>query len=160
MPEPIRWNTPGVTWNDPRGLTWNGTLPDTPPPPVKGKRSMAMSMTETFGFSDQVAQAAENNKALLLVKKLDTSTWKDEMKDLKDDAVDANEKQEAAKAALRDKTTITDNAIQAVYDDASSKLDAMIGAVGKTTELGKQLARIRSTILQKPKAKPQTPPSP
>ncbi len=150
---------PGVKWNDARGLKWNGELPDAPPPVVKGRRSMAMTMTETFGFSDQVAQFADANKTLLLSKKLDVATWKADMKPLKDAAIGANEEQEAAKATLRDKTIATEAAIQSVYDDASSKLDAVIGSLGKTTELAKQAARIRSTILQASKKKKTTPPA-
>jgi hypothetical protein len=33
MPEPLRWNTPGLKWNTP-GLKWNGFMPEPKPPHI------------------------------------------------------------------------------------------------------------------------------
>ena len=59
-----------------------------------------------------------------------------------------NDSQEAAKAALRTKTTETNASQNTAYSSASTKLDAIIGVLGKNTEIGKQAARLRSNLLR------------
>ena len=56
-------------------------------------------------------------------------------------------------------TEVTAAALDAAYASASTKLDTMIGAVGKTSELGKQLAKLRSGIRRGPNP-PPAPPTP
>jgi hypothetical protein len=50
------------------------------------------------------------------------------------------------KATMKELTTRTQLAVNTLYDISSTKLDAVIGAVGKKTELGKQAAKIRSKV--------------
>jgi hypothetical protein len=50
------------------------------------------------------------------------------------------------KASMKDLTANTRQAVSILYDISSTKLDAVIGAVGKKTELGKQAAKIRSKV--------------
>jgi hypothetical protein len=58
-------------------------------------------------------------------------------------------------AALKTLTGETDAALQALYDFYSTKLDAMAAALGKTTNQGKALLRLRSDIRRGPNpAKP------
>ena len=77
----------------------------------------------------------------------------------KDLFVAKSTEQETLKSQLRIKTEETALALDTAYNSASTKLDAMIGAVGKTTELGKQLARLRSDIRRGPN-EPPAPPAP
>jgi hypothetical protein len=61
-------------------------------------------------------------------------------------AVALNDDQEKTKAALRELTGRTEAAYSDLYDTTSTRLDAVIGSVGKKTELGKQAAKLRSRV--------------
>lgn len=74
------------------------------------------------------------------------TNWITDLGNQKADAVAKNDAQEALKAQLRDQTQATNDALQTAYDSASTKLDGVIGALGKTSELGRQAARLRSDI--------------
>jgi cAMP phosphodiesterase len=97
----------------------------------------------------------KSNKALLQESGLSIEPWINEADRYKAEAVRNNDEQEAMKAKLREKTKVTDASLKKAYEYSSSKLDAMIGTIGKTSELGKQAAKLRSKInaKKKPKAK-------
>ena len=76
-------------------------------------------------------------------------------------AESANEQntiQEGLKAGLKTQTTVTDNALQTTYDSSSTKLDAVVSVLGKTTDKGKQGLRLRSDIRRGPNTPPPAPP--
>ena len=148
MSKPLTWDS-GLRWDTP-GLTWDGSLPDSPVKPQK--RTTSMTTTEVFGFADAVNQAMSTNQADLLIKGLTVAPWLTDGASLKTDAVTKNTTQEATKAALKGQTAAADGALQALYDFYSSKLDVMAGAYGKTTDQGKQLLRLRSDVRRGPNA--------
>jgi hypothetical protein len=121
---------------------------------------MALTSTETLGFCDAVVEFMTNNQATLLAKGLNVTAWITELGTQKETAVTKNDEQEALKAALRTKTVETDTAFSAAYDSASTRLDAMIGVLGKTTPEGQQAARIRSDIRRGSTTPTPTPPTP
>ncbi|MBC8117659.1 MAG: hypothetical protein H7062_24985, partial [Candidatus Saccharimonas sp.] len=47
-----------------------------------------------------------------------------------------------------------------LYDNTSTKLDAVIGVLGKTSELAKQAAKLRSDIRRGSNPAAPTPPAP
>ncbi len=119
----------------------------------------SLTTTEVLGFCTSVGQAMTTHKALLLTKKLDITDLKTELAAEQQTAAEADSAQETLKASLKVQTEATAAALDAAYTSASTKLDAMIGAVGKTSELGKQLARLRSSIRRGPPP-PPAPPAP
>jgi hypothetical protein len=112
-----------------------------------------MTTTETIGFCESVIEFMKSNKTALLESGVNVDPWIDDIEKAKSDAVKNNDEQEAMKAKLKEKTKITNDSMKKAYDDSSTKLDAIIGTLGKTTEMGKQAAKIRSKVKSKPKAK-------
>ena len=121
---------------------------------------MSLTTTETFGFVDSVITFLESNKPALLALGLDVTAWIAELQTQKQAAVAKNNEQEAAKAHLRTLTGAVDGLLGTVYGNTSTKLDAAIGVIGKTTELGKQAARLRSDIRRGPTPVPPPPATP
>jgi signal recognition particle GTPase len=121
---------------------------------------MSLTTTETLGFADAVIQFMNSNQATLLAAGLDVSTYITGLTTQKTDAVTKNDQQEALKAQLRVKTEETSSALETLYSNTSTKLDAVVGVLGKTTELGKQAARIRSDIRRGPNTPAEPPPTP
>ena len=112
---------------------------------------MPMTHTETIGFCAEVAQYLEENKADLQASGLDVSAWIPEINGKSDVAVTKNGEQNELKVQLKNKTVESDNADDDAYKTASTRLDAAIGVLGKTTALGKQGAKIRSSVRRKSK---------
>lgn len=119
----------------------------------------SLTTTEVLGFCTSVNQALTTHSATLLAKGLTVTGLITELDTQKAAAAARDSEQETLKAQLRVKTEETALALDTAYNSASTKLDAMIGAVGKTTELGKQLARLRSEIRRGPNP-PPAPPAP
>ena len=117
---------------------------------------MALTTTEVIGFADEILEAMQQNKAELQAKGVDVTAWITEALGLKNDAVQKNHQQEMLKAQMKETTEQTQKALDSTYTFCSSKLDAMIGAYGKTSELGKRLQKIRSEVRRGPQhaAKP------
>ena len=151
MGKPIIYNG-GFKYNQP-GVVYNGVMPDLTI--TKGKKNMSLTTTEVFGFADSMDQALTSCSADLQAGGLSVTTWKTEGAALKADAVAKNDAQESAKADLKTKTASTEQALQALYDYYSSKLDAAAGVLGKTTAKGKALLRLRSDIRRGPTAATQ-----
>lgn len=107
---------------------------------------MPLTMTETIGFCDNVIQFLSANQSTLQADGLDVTTWLTDLQARKELALSKNESQEAMKASLRMLTQEVNEALDAAYSTTSSRLDAAIGVLGKNSELGKQAARLRSSI--------------
>lgn len=144
MAEPFRFDA-GWHFDDPI-VRYDSFVPEPPTTPLTKVKRMGLTTTELFGFADAVTQAMTSNTAELATKGLTVGPWLTEGETLRSTAVAKNDAQEAKKAALKTATMEWDAAAKPCYDFFSSKLDAMIGAYGKTTPMGKQLARIRSDI--------------
>ena len=119
-----------------------------------------MTTTEVFGFCDGVRQFMQTNQAALQTGGLNVTNWITDLNNQKSEAVSKNDAQESLKAQLRDATTAANGALQTAYDSASTKLDGVIGALGKTSELGKQAARLRSDIRRGSNPTPAPAPTP
>jgi 23S rRNA maturation mini-RNase III len=119
---------------------------------------MAQSTTETIGFCNQFIQLIQDNTTELKTKGLDVSSWIPLLTSQKDDIVAKDAEQDTAKAVAKTKTREANASRELCYKSASSKLDAVMGVLGKDTELAKQAARLRSS-LNKSSKKKKTPPT-
>jgi len=107
----------------------------------------SMTTTEVLGFCENVLQFMKDNQSALEDCGLTMTKWLTELGGLAQTAVEQNGKQEQLKAELKTQSDATDMALDAAYKSASTKLDAMIGTLGKGTPLAKQAARLRSDVL-------------
>ena len=121
---------------------------------------MAMTTTETLGFLEGLLQFLTVNQGTLASKGLTVTNWITELETQRDLAAAKNTQQEGLKAQLRLVTHDTEEALTTAYNSGSTKLDAIIGVLGKTTEEGKQAARLRSDIRRGPADPPVVPPAP
>jgi hypothetical protein len=112
---------------------------------------MAMTHTETIGFCTEVSQLIEETTEILREEGIDSAKWVTEITGKKNLATTKNAEQNDLKAQLKTKTAEAQNAVDDAYKSASTRLDALIGIVGKTTPLGKQAAKLRSNINKKSK---------
>lgn len=112
---------------------------------------MPMTHTETIGFCSQVSQLLGEHKANLQQSGLDVSLWIPELDQKRDTAITKNGEQDDLKAQLRSKTIEANDALNDAYKTASTRLDAAIAVLGKTTPLAKQAAKLRSSITRKSK---------
>ncbi|HRH41431.1 MAG TPA: hypothetical protein PKY82_07265 [Pyrinomonadaceae bacterium] len=117
---------------------------------------MSMTNTEIFGFSSQFIQLLQDNKTDLQTKGLDVTNWITELSDQRDDAVGRDRALDDMRAALKVKTAETNTAVTLVYKNSSTRLDAVIGVLGKDTPLAKQAARLRSSIIKQSKKRKET----
>ncbi len=114
---------------------------------------MAQSTAETIGFCNQFIQLIQDNNTELKTKGLDVTGWIPELNTLKDDTVSKDAEQDAAKALSKMKTKDANNARKLCYETTSSRLDAVMGVLGKNTDAAKQAARLRSSLTGKVKKK-------
>lgn len=108
---------------------------------------MANSTTEIVGFIDQVKQLMVNNKDVLMEGGLDVTTWISDSDDMRDDSVTLDAEKDALKAASKAKTQQSNAANSRHYKKTSTRLDAIIGVLGKDTPAGKQAARLRTSLV-------------
>ncbi len=146
MGKPLLYNT-GLRYNSP-GLVYDGSLPDVPT--LNKRKTVSLTTTEVFGFADKVNTAMDSNSVQLAANGVTVGPWKTAGGALQVDATHQADLEGQAKTALKLQTQATQTSLQTVYDYYSSKLDSMIGAFGKTTPKGKELARLRSDIRRGP----------
>lgn len=108
---------------------------------------MATSTTEIVGFLDQIKQLMVNNKDVLKTGGLDVTNWITDTDAMKDDSLTKDAEKDALKAASKAKTQESNAANALAYKTASTRLDAIIGVLGKDTPAGKQAARLRSSLV-------------
>lgn len=114
---------------------------------------MNFSTTEVFGFSEALMEFVRNSSAELTTLGLNAEAWLTELEEKQKAAVSLNDEQEKMKAGMKDLTARTQKAVNILYDISSTRLDAVIGALGKKTELGKQAAKIRSGVKPRKRSK-------
>ena len=66
----------------------------------------------------------------------------------KDAVVEKGAVQETLKSTLKTVTEEVEKATTALYDEFSSRIDAVAGLVGKKTPLGEQILKLRSDLLR------------
>lgn len=109
---------------------------------------MAISTTETFGLSDQVAQFLEDNKADLLANGYDVTNRLTEITNMRKDAVVQTTKQDDITAQMKTQTKVSEKSVKLLYDTTSTTLDAAISVLGKNTPLAKQGKKLRSSLIK------------
>lgn len=114
---------------------------------------MALSITETIGFADQFIQLIQDNKATLQEKGLDVTDWITDESNLKNTAVTETTKQDDMEAATKAQTTVAQTAVKTLYNTTSTRLDAVMGVLGKSTPLAKQAGKLRSSLIKQAKKK-------
>ena len=114
---------------------------------------MAASSAEIIGFCEQFVQLMDDNKTDLNTKGLDVTGWITEITAMKDAAVVDSTVQDDMQAALKVQTKKARDSINLAYETSSTRLDAVMGVLGKTTPLGKQAGRLRSSIIKQSKKK-------
>lgn len=121
---------------------------------------MALTTTETLGFADGVSAFMTSNQAELAAAGLAVGPFLTQLASQKSDAITKNDQQESLKVQLRTKTAETTTAFATLYDNTSTKLDAVMGVLGKTSELAKQAAKLRSDIRRGSNSSAPTVPTP
>lgn len=114
---------------------------------------MPASTTETIGFCDQFIQLLLDNQADLQTKGLNVTDWITEIGGLKNDAVSKDAQQDQMKAAAKTKTKESQDATKLAYKTTSTRLDAVIGVLGKDTPAAKEAGRLRSSLNKHKKKK-------
>jgi hypothetical protein len=114
----------------------------------------AISTTEIIGFNNQVVQYLEASKADLQTKGLDVTNWITELKAANTDTITKDAEQDALKTAHTEKVKETNAAAKSNYKMTSTRVDAVIGVLGKDTTAAKQFAKLRSDLLRISKMKP------
>lgn len=114
---------------------------------------MAVSITETIGFADQFVQLIQDNKADLQAKGLDVTSWITDTTTLKNDALTQTTKQDDMEAASKAQTKVAQTSVKTLYDTTSTRLDAVMGVLGKATPLAKQAGKLRSGLIKQSKKK-------
>jgi hypothetical protein len=110
---------------------------------------MGFSTAETIGFAESLLTFIRSNKAALEAAGLKVDNWILELENQKTTALKINDEQELLKVKLREKTDESIRALDILYDNASTKLDAVSGALGKKTEISKQILKLRSSMNNK-----------
>ena len=121
---------------------------------------MSLTTTETLGFADGMIAFMTSNQAELAAAGLAVGPFLTQLAAQKSDAITKNDQQESLKVQLRTKTEETTTAFATLYDNTSTKLDAVMGVLGKTSELAKQAAKLRSDIRRGSNSAAPTVPTP
>ena len=122
-------------------------------PPVEGcletrevNETMSATQTEIVGMIRNERELIRKESAALTAAGVDGDAFDATLEKLEKRAVEANARQEDYKRKLKETTVEVEAAYDELYRTGSSLLDAMIGAVGKTSPAGKNFQRLRSRI--------------
>ncbi len=102
---------------------------------------MALTTTESLGFTDGVIEFLTNNQTALLAAGLDVSTYITQLGTQKEDAVTKNDQQETPKAQLRTKTDEVNTALSTLYNNTSTKLDTARPLLDRMQEIREKTRR-------------------
>jgi hypothetical protein len=114
---------------------------------------MAQSTTETIGFCNQVIQLIQDHSDELKTKGLDVTSWIPELTSVKNETVTDDAEKDAIQTLAKTTTKKANASRERCYKMTSSKLDAVIGVLGKDTDSAKQAARLRSSLTGKVRKK-------
>lgn len=107
---------------------------------------MALTQTEIVGFLRNLLELLVTERATLVAAGIDAGKFEKDLRKEMETAVAANARQEALKRDLKVATQVVEETHGSAYRVGSSYLDAIIGAVGKTTPAGQNFRRLRSRI--------------
>ncbi|MBI4977317.1 MAG: hypothetical protein HZC28_07545 [Spirochaetes bacterium] len=107
---------------------------------------MALTKTQTIGFCEAVIDFVETNREALANRGANIDQLIADLRGETEAAMNASSEHETLKAKMRISTAKTEALLKSAYYNASSKVDTIAGMYGKTTEMGRQTARLRSTI--------------
>ena len=105
-----------------------------------------MKTSQLLGTVDEFTTLLQSNTAAFTAAGLTVGPIITDLNDKKDVVVTQNDEQETFRRQCRDKTEQLTASATKLYDTFSSRIDAAMGAVGKKTTLGKQIARIRASL--------------
>ena len=105
-----------------------------------------MITNHLIGAVDEFLQILTTNTSTLTAAGLNVTNIGSELNSKKSDLIAKNDTQSNLKTQLKNQTALTDAATTALYNTFSSRLDAVCGVVGKTTNFGKQVAQLRSDL--------------
>jgi hypothetical protein len=113
---------------------------------------MNFSATDVFAFSDSLIDFIRNSYDDFSDQGINVEAWLTELEEKKQYAEYFNSEQKKLKAVQKELNSKEQNALAGLYDTLSTKLNALIVAIGKKSGLGKQAAEIRSKVhIQKKK---------
>jgi len=99
-----------------------------------------------LGTVDEFTTLLQSNSAALTTAGLSVGPIITDLTEKKDVVITQNDEQEGFRRRCRDKSQELAVSATALYDTFSSRVDAAMGAVGKKTTLGKQIARLRTKL--------------
>jgi hypothetical protein len=105
-----------------------------------------MKTSQLLGTVDEFTTLLQSNTAAFTTAGLTVGPIITDLNDKKDVVVTQNDEQETFRRQCGDKTEQVAASAAKLYDTFSSRIDAAMGAVGKKTTLGKQIARIRAGL--------------
>ena len=107
---------------------------------------MGLSETQVLGFSENVQELFEKEREALLKAGFDVDEMLRILKEVHDETVALNAKQESLKRQLRDTSIKLRKFKQKLYNLASGYVDAAMTAVEKSSPAAKIIRRLRSRI--------------
>ena len=108
-----------------------------------------MTTNHLIGVVDEFLQLLTTNSSTLTAAGLNVTNIGSDLNSKKSDLIAKNDSQSNLKTQLKNQTAATDAATTTLYATFSSRLDAVCGVVGKTTNFGKQVAQLRSNLRRK-----------
>ncbi len=107
---------------------------------------MTMTQTEVVGFVRIFLELLVSELEALVAAGVDAVKFREVLAKELEIALAANDRQESLKRRLKDATADVESLYAQVYRTGSSYLDAVVGAVGKTTNAGKNFQKLRSRV--------------
>jgi len=114
---------------------------------------MSISTTELIGLCEQFVQLIQSAKTELKAKGLDVTGWDEDTNTDKTSVVVSENERDNLTAAKKEKTKEVQTNKKRTYSKLSSRLDAVIGMLGKDTPAAKEAARLRSDLITQSKKK-------
>jgi hypothetical protein len=105
-----------------------------------------MKTNQLLGTVDEFTTLLQSNTTAFTAAGLTVGPIITDLSDKKDVVITQNDEQESFRRQCRDKTEQLAASAKALYDTFSTRIDAAMGAVGKKTTLGQQIARIRAGL--------------
>jgi hypothetical protein len=105
-----------------------------------------MKKSQLLGTVDEFTTLLQSNTAAFTAAGLTVGPIISDLTNRKDVVITQNDEQESFRRQSREKTLQLTVSTTALYDVFSSRIDAALGAVGKKSALGKQIARIRADL--------------
>ena len=115
--------------------------------PRKGRNKMKHS--HLVGKAEEMVTVFGANAAVLVEAGVVVKDLVKDISDRKDDVVAKTAERDGLQTAAKDKTAEVNAATVALYEAFSSKIDHVVGAVGKKSNLAKQFKKLRNGLLGK-----------